>query len=85
MLVFGFLRIIPGDPALVMLGERATQENIDHVREQLGLNKPLYQQYLTFVGNALRGDLGTSIIGQEPVAQQIVRRFRQRSSLHWLR
>ena len=75
MLVFGFLRIIPGDPALVMLGERATQENIDRVREQLGLNKPLYQQYLTFVGNALRGDLGTSIIRQEPVAQQIVRRF----------
>ena len=52
LLVFGFLRTIPGDPALVMLGERATQENINRVREQLGLNKPLYQQYLTFLGNA---------------------------------
>ena len=75
LLVFGFLRAIPGDPALVMLGERATKENINRVREQLGLNKPLYQQYLIFLGNALRGDLGTSIIRQEPVAQQIVHRF----------
>lgn len=75
MLVFGFLRMIPGDPALIMLGERATQENINRVREQLGLNKPLHQQYLTFLGNALRGDLGTSILRQEPVSQQIVHRF----------
>jgi peptide/nickel transport system permease protein len=75
LLVFGFLRLIPGDPALVMLGERATQENINRVREQLGLNKPLYQQYLTFLGNALRGDLGRSVLRQEPVTQEIIRRF----------
>ncbi len=75
MLVFGFLRLIPGDPALVMLGERATPENIARVREQLGLNKPLYEQYLTFLGNALRGDLGRSILRQEPVTQEILRRF----------
>ena len=55
--------------------KRATQENINRVREQLGLNKPLHQQYLTFLGNALRGDLGTSILRQEPVSQQIVHRF----------
>jgi peptide/nickel transport system permease protein len=58
-----------------MLGERATQENINRVREQLGLNKPLYQQYLTFLGNALRGDLGRSVLRQEPVTQEIIRRF----------
>ncbi len=75
MLVFGFLRLIPGDPALVMLGERATPENIARVREQLGLNKPIYEQYLTFLGNALRGDLGRSILRQEPVTQEIIRRF----------
>ncbi len=75
LLVFGFLRLIPGDPALVMLGERATPENISRVREQLGLNKPLYQQYLTFLGNALRGDLGRSVLRQEPVTQEIIRRF----------
>ena len=75
MLVFGFLRLIPGDPALVMLGERATPENIARVREQLGLNKPIYEQYLTFVSHALRGDLGRSILRQEPVTQEIIRRF----------
>ena len=75
MLVFGFLRLIPGDPALIMLGERATPENIARVREQLGLNKPLHEQYLTFLGNALRGDLGRSVLRQEPVTQEIIRRF----------
>lgn len=75
MLVFGFLRMIPGDPALIMLGERATQENINRVREQLGLNKPLHQQYLTFLGNALRGDLGRSVLRQEAVGEQLIRRF----------
>jgi peptide/nickel transport system permease protein len=75
MLVFGFLRLIPGDPATVMLGERATPENIARVREQLGLNKPIYEQYFIFLGNALRGDLGTSVLRQEPVTQEIVRRF----------
>ena len=75
MLVFGFVRLIPGDPALVMLGERATPENVARVREQLGLNKPVYEQYLTFLGNALHGDLGRSILRQEPVTQEIIRRF----------
>ena len=45
------------------------------MREQLGLNKPLYQQYLIFLGNALHGDLGRSILRQEPVTQEIIRRF----------
>ena len=75
MLVFGFLRLIPGDPALIMLGERATEANIARVREQLGLNKPLHEQYLTFLGNALHGDLGRSVLRQEPVTREIIRRF----------
>lgn len=75
LLVFGFIRLIPGDPATVMLGERATPENVERVREQLGLNKPIYEQYLIFLGNALRGDLGTSVLRGEPVTQEIVRRF----------
>lgn len=75
ILVFGFLRLIPGDPAQVMLGERATPENIARVREQLGLNKPIYEQYFIFIGNALRGDLGRSVLRQEPVTQEIIRRF----------
>lgn len=75
MLVFSFVRLIPGDPALVMLGERATPANVARVREQLGLNRPMYEQYLIFLGNALHGDLGRSVLRQEPVTQEIMRRF----------
>jgi len=75
MLVFAFVRLIPGDPATVMLGERATPEAVARVRAQLGLDKPLYEQYLIYVGKALRGDLGTSILRGDPVAQDILRRF----------
>lgn len=75
LLVFGFIRLIPGDPALTMLGERATADSIARVRTQLGLDKPIYEQYLIFAGNALRGDLGRSILRQEPVTQEIIRRF----------
>lgn len=75
LLVFGFVRLIPGDPAVVMLGERATPDSIERVRAQLGLDKPVYEQYLIFVGNALRGDLGTSVLRQEPVTREIIRRF----------
>lgn len=74
-LVFGFIRMIPGDVATTMLGERATPENVARVREQLGLNKPIHEQYLIFVGNALRGDLGRSVLRQEPVTQELIRRF----------
>lgn len=75
LLVFGFVRLIPGDPAVVMLGERATPENVARVRTQLGLDKPIYEQYLIFIANALRGDLGTSVLRQEPVTQEVIRRF----------
>ena len=75
LLVFGFVRLIPGDPAVVMLGERATPDSIERVRAQLGLNKPVYEQYLIFISNALRGDLGTSVLRGEPVTREILRRF----------
>jgi len=75
VLVFGFVRLIPGDPALVMLGERATDESVARVRAQLGLDEPIYKQYLIFLGNALHGDLGTSILRGEPVAEQLAHRF----------
>jgi peptide/nickel transport system permease protein len=75
MLVFSFVRIVPGDPATIMLGERATPENIARVREQLGLTKPIYEQYWIFLSHALQGDLGTSVLRQEPVSREIIRRF----------
>ncbi|WP_018465039.1 ABC transporter permease [Calidithermus timidus] len=60
LLVFAFLRAIPGDPAVVMLGERGTPEQIEALREKLGLNRPLPEQYVIFVSQLLRGDLGRS-------------------------
>lgn len=75
ILVFMLLHLIPGDPATVMLGERATPENVDALRERLGLNKPLYEQYLLWVGRMLRGDLGNTVRGNIPVADEIGARF----------
>ena len=75
VLVFGIIRLIPGDPALVMLCERATPEGIARVRENLGLDKPIHEQYLIYLSRALRGDLGTSILRGDPVTQDILRRF----------
>jgi peptide/nickel transport system permease protein len=71
LLVFTFLHLIPGDPAVVMAGERATPEQVAALREQLGLNQPLPLQYLIFLGNLLRFDFGTSIISGVPIAQEI--------------
>lgn len=60
LVVFIGVRQLPGDPALAMAGEEATPERVEAIREQLGLNEPLFTQYVTFVGNMLRGDLGES-------------------------
>lgn len=61
VVVFGLLHLTPGDPARVMLGDVATEEDVLRLRESLGLERPLYVQYLTFVGNLARGDLGDSL------------------------
>ncbi len=71
LLVFVFLHLIPGDPAVVMAGERATPDQVAALREQLGLNKPLPLQYLVFLGNLLRFNFGTSIITGVPIAEEI--------------
>jgi len=74
-LVFGFIHLIPGDPAVTMLGERATPEKVAEVRRQLGLDRPIHEQYLLYVGRLLRGDLGTSIVRGDPVLADLLRRF----------
>jgi peptide/nickel transport system permease protein len=71
LLVFIFLHLIPGDPATILLGERATPEQVAALRERLGLNEPLPLQYLAFLGQLLRFDLGKSIISGIPIAQEI--------------
>lgn len=71
LLVFIFLHLIPGDPATILLGERATPEQAAALRERLGLDEPLPLQYLAFLGQLLRFDLGKSIISGIPIAQEI--------------
>jgi peptide/nickel transport system permease protein len=75
LIVFSFIHLIPGDPAVAMLGERATPQRVAEVRAQLGLDQPLYQQYFIYVGKILRGDLGASILRGDPVLRDLVRRF----------
>lgn len=75
LLVFISVRLIPGDPAQVMLGERATPEAIERLRDQLGLNKPLYQQYFVYITNILKGDFGTSIVTNNSVMSEVMVKF----------
>jgi len=75
LLVFGFLHLIPGDPAVVLLGERATPEQLATLRTELGLDQPLFVQYFTFLGNLIQFNLGTSIISGIPIADELRVRF----------
>ncbi len=75
LLVFLFLHLIPGDPAVVLLGERATPDQAAALRTQLGIDQPLPQQYLTFLKNLLQFNLGTSIISGIPIADELKTRF----------
>ena len=75
IVTFGMLRLIPGDPAQVMLGEHATDEAMEALREQMGLNEPLVIQYVHYMGDLLRGDLGRSIQTNRPVLEEIATRF----------
>ena len=73
-LVFIFLHMIPGDPVEVMLGETAQQADKEKLREELGLNQPLYVQYGRFMAGIVRGDLGGSYFYRRPVVQVIAER-----------
>ena len=66
-LVFFLVRIVPGDPALVVLGDQASPEALANLRERLGLNKPLLVQYVDYLGDIAHGDLGRSLTTNRPV------------------
>ncbi|AWR86770.1 ABC transporter permease [Meiothermus taiwanensis] len=68
VLVFTLTRVLPGDPARLLLGEEATPELVAQIREELGLNRPILVQYADWLWGLVRGDLGHSIRGNEPVA-----------------
>lgn len=75
VLVFVVIRVIPGDPALIIMGTEGSPEAAERLREAMGLNRPLVVQYVEWVGRALRGDLGRSIQYDVPVGQLIVSRL----------
>jgi len=75
LVIFGFIRLIPGDPALTLAGQNATTEQIEALRHRFGLDRPLVAQYLTWISHAARGDLGVSYISDRPVADLIRQRI----------
>jgi dipeptide transport system permease protein len=76
LIAFTLIRLVPGDPVLNLLGERGgTEEQIAEMKQKLGFDKSLPEQYLLFVGHALQGDLGTSVISQRPVSEEFWTRF----------
>ena len=75
LVTFIMLNVAPGDPVYNMLQKRATPEMVAAVRHQLGLDVPLPQQYLNFVGGALKGNLGSSYFNKVPVLELIDKAF----------
>lgn len=75
IIVFMIMAMIPGDPATAILGSYATPENVARINADLGLDKPLPQQYLIWLGNLLQGDLGRSYALNRPVLDEVLERF----------
>ena len=73
--VFGLLKLMPGDIAITLAGENATDERIDEIRELYGLNRPYLVQYGSWLANAVQGDLSKSLANGEAVATSIARAF----------
>ena len=74
-LVFALIHLVPGDPVAQMLGEGAPAPEVQRLRHDLGLDRPLLDQYKTYVFGLLKGDLGNSFRNQQPVAQSIAERY----------
>jgi peptide/nickel transport system permease protein len=75
IVLFAFIHLLPGDPATAILGQHATPERVQAMREYLGLNLPLWQQYINYVSGLFRGDFGSSIINNQPLLSELIKRF----------
>ncbi len=75
LFVYGLLDLAPGDPAVFLAGEEASLEDIDRIRQTLGLDQPFYHRFTLWLLNVLQGDLGTSLFTGVPVSQMIVQRM----------
>ncbi|WP_102273693.1 glutathione ABC transporter permease GsiC [Cytobacillus massiliigabonensis] len=73
--IFLFVHMIPGDPARLVAGPDASYQDVELVRQELGLDKPLVSQYFNFISNLVQGDLGTSMKTKRPVFEEIAARF----------
>lgn len=75
VIVFGLVNILPGDPAMLMLGVEATPETLEALREEMGLNDPVYVRYFDWVSGVIQGDLGYSIQDHSPVMEILVNKI----------
>lgn len=75
LVTFFMSHVIPGDPASMIAGQRASEETLQSIRQQLGLDQPIWIQYFHYLGNLLTGDLGTSIRTQRPVLSELITYF----------
>lgn len=75
IVVFLLVRMIPGNPAYILLGQGASDEAVAALSERMGLNEPLWKQYFIFIGNLFKGDMGTSWFTSNPVAVDIAKRL----------
>nr|WP_106781061.1 ABC transporter permease [Lysinibacillus timonensis] len=75
LVTFFMSHVIPGDPASMIAGQRASEETIQSIRQQLGLDQPIWIQYFHYIGDLLTGDLGTSIRTQRPVIEDLIAYF----------
>lgn len=75
LVTFFMSRVIPGDPASMIAGQRASEETLQSIRKQLGLDQPVWIQYFNYIGDLLKGDLGTSIRTQRPVLNDLLQFF----------
>src|ERR1700687_1680286 len=74
VVIFGMVHFLPGDPAAILLGDRGTIQNIAELHDQLGLNRPLPEQYWLFISGLVQGQMGTSLFFRQPVNQLVLSR-----------
>ncbi|MCC6175409.1 MAG: ABC transporter permease [Chloroflexi bacterium] len=81
LIVFGIMKMVPGDVAQVMAGTDGTAEDVENIRHALGLDRPVYEQYLTYLWRSLHGDFGRSAVTRRPVIDEISSRIEPTAEL----
>src|SRR6516164_9755855 len=75
VLVFAIMRLVPGDPAVILLGGQGTAQDLERVRQSLGLDRPIVVQFVRWLGQIASGNLGTSIFTGQPVLTEVLPRL----------